>query len=66
MAIAIVEDRDHLEEIAPEAQQDPEVTDDVREMQRPVFYHVLERRPFPSGKPIATSDQTSTESTRKT
>ena len=31
MAIEILEERDHLEEIAPQAKQDPTVTDEVRD-----------------------------------
>ena len=37
MAIEILEERDHLEEIAPQAEKDPRVTDDVRNMQKPMF-----------------------------
>ena len=69
MAIAILEEWDHLEEIT-RPEQDPEDTDDVREMLRLVFYRVLERRPLHSGtwtdrKPIATIDQTLTEEHKK-
>ena len=49
MAIEILEERDHLEEIAPQAEQDPRVTDEVRDMQKPVFYQVMERRVLSSG-----------------
>ena len=41
MAMAIPEERDHLEEILPQAKQDPRIMDVVREMQRPLFYQVL-------------------------
>ena len=63
MAIAILEERHHLEETAPQAEQDTEVSDDVREMQRPVFYQVLEKRTlslriWTDRKPIATIDKT--------
>ena len=61
MAIEILEERDHLEEIAPQAEQDPRVTDEVRDMQKPVFYQVMERRVLSSGtwvdrKPKPTND----------
>ena len=49
MAIEILEEQDHSEEIAPQAEQDPRVTDDVRDMQKPVFYKVMERRSLSSG-----------------
>ena len=49
VATKILEERDHLEDIAPQAEQDPEVTDEVRDMQKPVFYQVMERRALPSG-----------------
>ena len=42
MAIAILEQRDHLVEIAPRVEQDPEIADDVGEMRRPAFYRVLD------------------------
>ena len=38
-----IEERDHLEEIALQAEQDPRLTDEVRDMQKPVFYQVMER-----------------------
>ena len=49
MAIEIQEERDHPEEIAPQAEQDPRVTDEVRDMQKQVFYQVMERRVLSSG-----------------
>ena len=62
MAIEIPEERDHLEEIVPQAEQDPRVTDEVRDMQKPMFYHVMERRVPSSGawvdrKPKPTIDK---------
>ena len=48
MAIEILEERDHLED-APQAEQDPGVTDEVRDVQKPVFFQAMERRALPSG-----------------
>ena len=38
MAIEILKERDHLEDIAPQAEQEPGVTDGVRDVQKPVFF----------------------------
>ena len=49
MALEILEERDHLEDIAPQAEQEPGVTDGVRDVQKPVFIQAMERRALPSG-----------------
>ena len=49
MAIEILEERDHLEDIAPQAEQEPGVKDEARDVQNPVFFHAMERRALPSG-----------------
>ena len=49
MAIEILEERDHLEDVAPKAEQDPGVTDEVRDVQKTVFFQAMERRALPSG-----------------
>ena len=49
MAIEILEERDHLQDIAPQAEQEPGVTDGIRGVQKPVFFQAMERRALPSG-----------------
>ena len=44
MAIEILDERDHLKDIAPQAEQELRVTDGVRDMQKPVFFLAMERR----------------------
>ena len=44
IATAILEERDHLEDIAPQAEQDPGVTDEERDVQKPVFFQAMEGR----------------------
>ena len=47
MAIEILEERDHLEDIAPQAEQEPQVTDGARDVQKQVFFQAMERRALP-------------------
>ena len=49
MAIEILEERDYLEDIAPQAEQEPQVTDGARDVQKPVFFQAMERSSLPSG-----------------
>ena len=48
MAIEILQERDHLEDVAPQ-EQDPRVADEVRDTQRPVIFQAMERRNLSSG-----------------
>ena len=49
MATEILEERDHLEDIASQAEQEPGITDGVRDVQKPVFFQAMERRALPTG-----------------
>ena len=50
MAIEILEERDP---IASQAEQDPGVTDETRDVPKPVFFQAMERRALPTGACVA-------------
>ena len=49
MAFEILEERDRLEDIAPQAERDSVVTDEVRDTQKPLLFQAVDRRALHSG-----------------